>query len=898
VRRRRPSAFSLTLFLLCTIAPGGLHQHLQAQEVTSEAPPAFSSSSQDDLPDLSTIPHAVPFKPEASSEDVPVAESDTQSLRGDLFVLSGNVVLTYRDHIVRADRISYNRSTGEATLDGHVEVSGGENQEVIHATHGNYNFHTSTGRFYEVSGSVGMGGPAAKGAPATNPFLFAGRMVVETGPANYDVYDGWVTSCQLPDPDWKLSSHHLWLSDEKAHAASSTFHLLHMPILFLPYVTHPVDVKARQSGILIPVISQSSTKGFIIGDQVYLTLGRSADATAGFEYFSSRGFSEMGTVRYRGRGQDFALAHFSALQDRGYTDNFGNYVNQGGQDVTASFRRDFTSKLHGVGDAEYLSSYVYREAFNDNFNQAVSSDITSLTYLAYQSNGFSVDGRFDRYQGLKRVPYTNEAGVTVPGEDVRIFHAPSFDFDSIDHHIGKTPLLWDVTASFGGLKRVQPNFTNSGVMYRQDIRPEISLPLSGAGWHTMTSVAFRDTFYADSRVAPYGAGAVPIELHKSVNRTSVEMKVDVRPPAIERTFEVPARFQKYFGTEVRHTVEPELVYSNTRGINNFLSILRFDDIDLDSNTNELEYGVTQHLFFRPRPAKAQPACTAIPVAKPVAAAAQDEDSDSDADSDNDSILSSEGSGTDANGIPNITSTAADAPTRAHHKHDPCAQTAATPRQTEWFSWKLAQRHFFDSTFGGAVINERRNVFDTTLSLSGIAFLTEPRSISPLISRMRFRTSSHTDVEWDFDLDTGAKRLTSSNIFLNAHEGQWFGGFSYAGLNAPGRFYTEVIDTTNNNATLQSNANSDFSQMRLLLGYGSPTKPGLSMGANAGLDLHNSGLLQYGSFQASYNWNCCGLSVEYRKYELGSVRNEGVERFSFTLINIGTAGNLRRTERLF
>ena len=58
---------------------------------------------------------------------------------------------------------------------------------------------------------------------------------------------------------------------------------------------------------------------------------------------------------------------------------------------------------------------------------------------------------------------------------------------------------------------------------------------------------------------------------------------------------------------------------------------------------------------------------------------------------------------------------------------------------------------------------RRNIFDTTLNLSGIAFLTEPRAISPLISRLRVRTSAHMDVEWDFDLDTGAKKFTSNNV---------------------------------------------------------------------------------------------------------------------------------------
>jgi len=91
--------------------------------------------------------------------------------------------------------------------------------------------------------------------------------------------------------------------------------------------------------------------------------------------------------------------------------------------------------------------------------------------------------------------------------------------------------------------------------------------------------------------------------------------------------------------------------------------------------------------------------------------------------------------------------------------------------------------------------------------------------------------------------------------------------------------------------------SNFSQMRVLLGYGAPTKSGLSVAANAGIDLRLSSL-QYAALQFSYNWNCCGFSVEYRKYELGSVRNESVERFNFTLVNIGTAGNLRKAERLF
>ena len=51
---------------------------------------------------------------------------------------------------------------------------------------------------------------------------------------------------------------------------------------------------------------------------------------------------------------------------------------------------------------------------------------------------------------------------------------------------------------------------------------------------------------------------------------------------------------------------------------------------------------------------------------------------------------------------------------------------------EWASWQIAQKYFIDPNFGGAIIPDRRNVFDSTLDLSGVAFLTVPRNLSPLI----------------------------------------------------------------------------------------------------------------------------------------------------------------------
>jgi LPS-assembly protein len=843
-----------TIYLLITITVfAASHPHLAAQQVTTQATPlqSSSSSSQESLPDgpgAVRYPDAEVLPPEDDRTTVVIESSGPQTKVGSVYTLDDDVVITYRDRTVKADHIEYDTDTGELTATGHLRVTGGPNHEDISASHGTMNLAKQTGRFYDVKGSVGVK-PAVNSKTvyvSSNPFLFTGRMVERTGPQEYEIYDGTVTSCQLPDPDWLLSAGRFSVDGTMAKGKNSIFHVMNLPLLYLPYVTHPVDTEARQSGIMIPTPSNSSTKGIGIGEEFYWSMNRSTDLTVGIDYFSLRGWQERSTFRYKGLGNDFVTGHFSGLQDRGYVTN-GVYVNQGGQDLTLLGRHDFSTHSRLVGDLEYLSSYPYREAFAESFNEAVSSDIVSILYGVHEEGGFSEAARVDRYQGLKMAAVAATATTpAIPQEEVKIFHVPSLDVTSTEHEIGRSGLQWSLDSSIAGLSRVQPNFSSGGLTQRFDFHPEIAFPFSADGWHMRASVGVRDTLYSRSRQTPYVLGNVPVELPNGLNRADAEVEMDMRAPVVERTFD-SAKVEKMFGHDVRHTIEPELTYRYVTGVNNFLKVLRFDDVDVVSDTDELEYGATQRLFLRPLK---EQHCA---VAEESVVREQEQKLRLDAN-------------------------------RASQKK------ASGCGDREWISWKLAQKYFFDEKFGGAVVNGRRNIFDTTLNFSGIAFLTEPRAVSPLISRLRVRTSANLDVEWDFDLDTGAKKFTSNNFLLDAHQGNIFAGLSYARLNAPGRFYTEGV----------TSAFSNFNQLRLLLGYGSPTKPGLGLAANVGLDLNsaNTGLVQYGGLQSSYNWDCCGFSVEVRKYELGSVRNETVEKFSITLANIGTAGNLSHAVSLF
>jgi LPS-assembly protein len=215
------------------------------------------------------------------------------------------------------------------------------------------------------------------------------------------------------------------------------------------------------------------------------------------------------------------------------------------------------------------------------------------------------------------------------------------------------------------------------------------------------------------------------------------------------------------------------------------------------------------------------------------------------------------------------------------------EAACSRVATEFLSWEIAQKYFIDPTFGGALVPGVRNVLASTIDLTGVAFLTDLRNFSPVTSRLRIHTSHRTDLQWMLDYDQKKGQINASNIFFDYHMGSYFIGGSHALLHAPGEVFLSsslpVVDR--------------FNQFRVTAGFGNPSRHGFNLAANIGYDL-NFTTLQYSAVQTSYNWDCCGLNFEYRRFVLPTVRNESQYRFAFSLANIGTFGNLRRQERVF
>lgn len=814
----------ITLLTLC-------HLQLAGQILTNALPPAQRPSSGEkatqgaldsqlpDDPGQEAIPVAKPEPMPAGG--VPFrGEADEQKWVGETYTLSGGVVVYYRDYIIHADKIIYHRDTTELEAEGNLQVTGGPNDVFITASHGDMRLNMHTARFYDVTGSMGVRSAGRTAVySTTNPFLFSGRVLLQTGEGSYKIIDGMMTNCRLPKPDWELISHAISVANDKATTKNTWFKLLGIPVFYLPYLRHPVDMTGRESGLLNPLLPyNSSVKGLVMGEQVYWAINRSMDMVVGVDYYSKRGWAPNGDFRYKGPGLDHFTAKWNALIDRGVEQlqtsgpQAGQtiLVNQGGTDILALGRYDLSPRTYAAANVEYLSSYIYKLTFNDNYLQAVNSQVHSTVSLTHVDDGLVPSGYLERLQNF--ASSTN-------GDEVRILHLPSLRFDVLDEPLHTSPLYWRMGSSLSYLGRSEHDFhvRNLG---RFDLYPHLSLPITNDGWSIVPEIALRETFYTGSQNPDLTGvnGGTPAVSHDALSRSDLEASVDVRPPAMERDFTIGDWI-------LRHVIEPEFIYRFVGGIGvKARNVPLFDPTDIATNTNEFEYVLTQRFYMRSK--NSQPCA--------------------DDSTENESTCQ------------------------------------AQPR--EWASWQILQKYFLDPTFGGAIIPNRRNVFDTTLDLTGIAFLTDPRNLSPLVSRLRFEAIKNLRVEWDMDYDPRAGRLSADNVFAGYSFGRTTVGLGHSLLNA--------VDETGTSASItQSN------QLQPFIEFGKQNAAGFNLAANGGYDFVNRAL-QYAGVQALYNWNCCGLSLGYRRFVLGPARDETQYLYGFTLANFGSVGDINRSRTVF
>ncbi len=162
-----------------------------------------------------------------------------------LYIAEGNVKISAKDRTIEADHASVNNQTRQADLNGKVTVQYGRNW--LKGEHIVWNLDSETG--YLDSGVLYF---------AENNFFIQGKSITKTSPTEFDLKEGFITSCNPAEPDWKIQFNRMqvtvggtaWTHDASFWAKSlwsTSYPVAYSPLLALPVATD------RQSGFLIPL---------------------------------------------------------------------------------------------------------------------------------------------------------------------------------------------------------------------------------------------------------------------------------------------------------------------------------------------------------------------------------------------------------------------------------------------------------------------------------------------------------------------------------------------------------------------------------------------------------------------------------------------------------------------
>ncbi len=201
-------------------------------------------------------------------------------------VAEGNVEVGFGDRTIRADRIRFDTRSGEAEFAGTVryEQDGDEfsfDRIVL-------NVRTELGALY--NGRIRI---------KRNNYQIASEKFEKTGERTFFVSRGELTTCPCdPEPDWKfgIGSSKVTI-DGYAVGRNVTFQIRGVPVLWFPWAAFPVKLK-RQSGLLLPDFSHSSSRGYSIQLPAYWVINRWSDATITLDAMSRRGFRPEAEYRF------------------------------------------------------------------------------------------------------------------------------------------------------------------------------------------------------------------------------------------------------------------------------------------------------------------------------------------------------------------------------------------------------------------------------------------------------------------------------------------------------------------------------------------------------------------------------------------------------------------------
>jgi LPS-assembly protein len=387
----------------------------------------------------------------------------------------------------------------------------------------------------------------------------------------YRVTGARFTSCTQPTPRWSFSASSARIEvDDKVVGRNVVFRVKSVPAFYVPVFVYPIREDQRATGLLFPSIGYSSLRGFTLGSGFFWAMGRSFDQTFYVENYSKYGYGFGHEFRYR-------LDEPSG----GSFSSYGFRPQGGGEwdyDIEWRAVQALPGRVRGAVNVRRYSNLLFQEQFQDNLNRASSR--TENANLAFSRNFGFLNSQL--LAESRRTFFSSQTRINRRLPSLRLARSPkrlgrsdlalAFELRAESLERGSTTARQDVLDRYG----------------RYYVDTDFSYPIANSFLQVTPRVGVNYTSYGASRVGNRSTGP-------SLERRFLEGSVELQGPNFSRVFLNPSGF---YTDKVKHVIGPEVVWRYRTRVSDFERIPKFDNLDQQLGTHQIDYGVVQRLLVK------------------------------------------------------------------------------------------------------------------------------------------------------------------------------------------------------------------------------------------------------------------------------------------------------------
>ncbi|MGE5300581.1 MAG: LPS-assembly protein LptD [Acidobacteriota bacterium] len=357
------------------------------------------------------------------------------------YVATGSVTIERDGAVLRSAEITYYEDSSEAVVPGHLTYSDPETS--ISAEKAEMNLDAKTGRL------VG-----AEVFYKKYNYHIGGREIEKRGEDYYFSPEATFTTCDAPVPAWCFKGKEVnAVIDKRLTSRDTSFRIKDLPVFYTPYLWASL-IKERQTGLLMPLVGNSSSRGFSLSLPFYWAISENRDATFVLDGFSKRGigtgleyrFIEPGGIsgnwwayHIRDTELDKDFLEVRGSYENRHPDGLGGYLNINFVNAK-DFYREFSSRrevrimryLESVGELNlplpdsrlYLLSQYSQDLLSET--DVVPQRLPEIGYV----RNYTQLGGFMLSAYLNAANFWSEKGVSAGRVDIypKLLHSMGKDF--------------------------------------------------------------------------------------------------------------------------------------------------------------------------------------------------------------------------------------------------------------------------------------------------------------------------------------------------------------------------------------------------------------------------------------------------------------------------------------